>query len=166
MKTFGFSLLALNLALVGCATDKRPQPADTAPDNTQTPALAPEVKPITELAGTRWIVVEIQGETVAPAVEGWEAQSLQFEQDGQRAAGNGGVNRFGGRYKQAGETLSFGPLAMTRRAGPEAQMALETRYTQALSRVTRWRQDGVHVVLGDDAGARLVLLEPVAEKKK
>lgn len=163
MKNLGFPLLALNLALVGCATNPKPAPADTAPGVSPV-AASPVIPTLEKLAGRQWMVIEIMGEAVAPAVEGWEAQSLEFNEDGQRVAGNGGVNRFGGRYDQKGNDLSFGPLAMTLRAGPEAQMNLEARYTKALSRVTHWRQDGRHVVLSDDAGSRLVLLEPVAKK--
>lgn len=162
MKALGMSFLALNCLLVGCASSNQPKPAATAP----TPVAAHEKIPvIKELAGTQWVVVELAGEPVSPAVKGWPAQSIEFDADGQRATGHGGVNRFGGRYTQDGSKLSFGPLAMTRRAGPEAQMALETRYTQVLSRVIGWRQDGRNVILVGVGEQRAALLEPVAKPK-
>lgn len=166
MKPLGFSLLSLNLAVVaGCATGQRPQPSDTAIASEPAPAptaepAAPPPEVIVELAGTRWIVAELNGAKVAPAVAGWSAQSLEFDADGRRATGHGGVNRFGGRYTQEGDKLSFGPLAMTRRAGPQAQMELESRYTAVLSSIVRWRQDGAQVTLTNAAGDRTILLEP------
>ena len=49
--------------------------------------------------------------------------------------------------------------------GPEAQMALETRYTQVLSRVVGWRQDGRNVILVGAGEQRAALLEPAAKPK-
>lgn len=163
MKAFGLSLLALNLCLIGCASRSRPAPAATTPAAVATSEL--KIPVLKELAGTQWIVIELGGESVVPAVEGWAAQSIEFDADGQRVTGHGGVNRFGGRYAQDKASLRFGPLALTRRAGPQAQMELEARYTAILSRVVGWRQDGLHVILVGAGDQRAALLEPVAKPK-
>ncbi len=168
MKTVGLVLLALNLALVGCASRAKPSPEDTAPEplfkltNKKEPAVvaAPMLK---SLAGTRWIVLEINGTTVPNPLPGWAPQSLEFDAAGTGVTGHGGVNRFAGRYSSTDNTLSFGPLAMTRRAGPQAQMDAEQTYTEALSRVVAWRQAGSNLVLTDSGSKRLLLLGRVAE---
>lgn len=162
MKIAGLALLAFNLALVGCASRGRPAPSATLPGAEVASAPAPKVPVLKELAGTRWIVTELGGAPAIPATGGWAAQSLEFDSDGCRFTGHGGVNRFGGRYAQDGRTLGFGPLAMTRRVGPAARMEAEQRYTQALSRVTGWRQDGFDVVLTGPGGGRLAVLARVA----
>lgn len=163
MKIAGLLLLALNLALVGCASSARPTPAATLPGTAAASVPAPKIPVIKDLAGTRWIVIELEGGPAAPAAGGWAAQSLEFDRDGCRFTGHGGVNRFGGRYTQEGRQLGFGPLAMTRRVGPAARMEAEQRYTQVLSRVLNWRQDGFNVVLTGPGGGRLAVLARVTE---
>lgn len=162
MKIAGLVLLALNLALVGCASRARPTPSATVPGAPAVSSPAPKIPVIKELAGTRWIVMELGGGPVAPATGGWAAQSLEFDRDGCRFTGHGGVNRFGGRYTQEGGKLDFGPLALTRRAGPAGRMEAEQRYTQVLSRVRGWRQDGFNVVLTGPGDGRVAVLARVA----
>ena len=158
MKIAGFVLLALNLALVGCASRARPTPSATLPGAETTSAPAPKIPVIKTLAGTSWIVTELGGAPAAPVAGGWAAQSLEFDRDGLRFTGHGGVNRFGGRYTEDGRKLAFGPLAMTRRAGPAGRMEAEQRYTQVLSRVSGWRQDGFDLVLIGPGEGRLAVL--------
>lgn len=149
--------------LVGCATSHRPSPAATAP-TAAAPARAEVAIPtLKSLNGTSWVLVELEGEPIAPPTEGWAAQSLAFDAAGTALNGYGGINRFGGRYQQDGALLRFGPLAMTRRAGPEAQMDSERRYTAILSRVVAWRQEGTRLVLVGREGASLARLEPAKE---
>ncbi len=166
MKASGLPFLALSLALVGCASRTTPKPADTAPGAVAAAVAQADIPVLKQLAGTQWIVIKLGGEAVAPLVQGWAAQSLEFDRDGRRATGHGGVNRFGGRFEQDGAKLSFGPLAMTRRLGPPEQMALETRYTEMLSSVVGWKQEGLHVVLINVSGQRAALLERVAPTVK
>lgn len=139
-------LLALSLIVAGCASRTAPDPAATSP-GTAVRAVEPRVVVLNTLAGTSWKLVELDGLPAPEPLDGWERQSLEFNVDGLRVTGNGGVNRFGGRYTEDGNTLLFGPLAMTRRAGPTAQMDAEQLYTRVLSRVVGWRQDGNSLVL-------------------
>lgn len=119
---------------------------------------------IKTLAGTGWTVVELGGEPARPAAEGWPAQSLDFDAEGGRVSGHAGVNRFAGRCDLEGFGLNFGPLAMTRRAGPPAQMEIERRYTVVLSAVTGWRQEGSNLVLVTPASDRAAVLAPSTAK--
>jgi len=146
--------------LAGCATRTLPRPADTAPGATA-PAPLQKVTVIKHLADTHWTVVELGGEAlpeVNPTAPDWPPLSLEFGRDGQSVTGHGGVNRFAGRYTQGDNDLSFGPLAMTRRAGPSGLMALEHRFTRALTCVTHWRQEGNRLVLLDKSGAMVAIL--------
>ncbi len=54
-------------------------------------------------------------------------------------SGNTAVNRYQGQAKIEGHSISFGPLAMTRRAGPPALMDQESKFTNALERVAGFR---------------------------
>lgn len=154
----------LALASGGCASRAG---SDAAKPQPAAEVAAPKIPVIETLAGTQWLVVELDGAPAPAPLEGWAPLSLEFTADGLGVTGNGGVNRFGGRAKLDEKgVLEFGPLAMTRRAGPSVQMELEHRYTQALSRVMAWRQDGGRVVLSGPGAVKLVVLERVAPAKK
>lgn len=160
MKILGLSLALITMVLAGCATQPAPRPADTAPG---APAVnrAPKITEIKELAGTSWVLSQIEGRPAITPPEGWSPLSLEFGREGLRAAGNAGVNRFGGRYTQYDNELTFGPLALTRRLGPAELMAAEQRYTHVLSRVTAWRQEGETLVLATPHDPRAAILERV-----
>ncbi len=66
--------------------------------------------------------------------------TIAFNEDG-RAAGNGGCNRFTGSYTLDGDGISFGPMAGTMMACPDALMNQDRRFHEALGQVTRWRID-------------------------
>lgn len=159
-KPLGLAFSFLVAASIVHADRPIPRPVTTS---SKAAAVSPEkkIKVIKQLAGTSWRVVEVDGKEVAPAPEGWQPLSLEFGRDGVRANGNAGVNHFGGRYDQHDAELSFGPLAMTRRMGPEELMAAEMAYTQALSKVTGWRQEEERLVLLGPDEKRLVVLERV-----
>lgn len=145
------------LLLVGCATRPAPHPAETMPGATS--AEGAKVKAIKELAGTSWVLVEIDGQAATPPPAGWSQLSLEFGREGLRATGNAGVNRFGGRYEQYDAELTFGPLALTRRIGPAELMEEERRYTHVLSRVVGWYQDGERLVLVTPGEKRAAVFE-------
>ena len=146
------------LGLAACASRPSPRPADTVPGASRTEPAA-KIKVLKELSGTSWVLVELDGKPVSQPPSGWSPQSLSFGEEGLRATGNAGVNRFGGRYEQYDGELSFGPLALTRRIGPEAILHAEQRYTQVLSRVVGWRQDGERLVLLTSGEKRAAVFE-------
>ena len=165
MKLLGPSLLIVALGLAGCATRPAPSPSATAPGAAPAAAPAPKVEALKALDGTAWTVIELAGEPLPPPPEGWEPLTLEFSETGLNVFGHGGVNRFSGRRKGEGRELIFGPLAMTRRAGPSELMEREHRYTQVLSRVVAWRQDGANVILVGPGAERAAVLQRVAKAK-
>lgn len=68
-------------------------------------------------------------------------------------AGKAPINRFHGSVDASGSSISFGPMAVTRMAGPPDLMAAEHAFLTALERVTS----------RDEAGQALVLTGPGVE---
>jgi heat shock protein HslJ len=157
MKPFVLAFSVSALLLAGCASRPAQGPADTAPG-----AVRPEpVKLIKQLAGTTWLLVELEGAPVSPPPEGWLPRSLEFEAGGLRVSGVAGANGFGASYEQNGKELEIGRIALTRRLGPAELMEAERRYTHVLSRVTGWRQDGERLVLTTGGDERAAVFERV-----
>ncbi|MBK0328347.1 META domain-containing protein [Rhodobacteraceae bacterium F11138] len=63
------------------------------------------------LTGGEWRVQDIDGHGVIDIAQ----TTISFERDG-RVSGSGGCNRYTGSYEQADDTLTFGPVAVTRKA--------------------------------------------------
>ena len=89
------------------------------------------------LVGTTWRLEDLRG----PAVLDSTAPTLEFPAEGQ-AAGNASCNRFTGPFIVAGDSVTFGPLAVTRMACPEAVMSQESAYLDALGKAERFRMEG------------------------
>jgi heat shock protein HslJ len=103
-------------------------------------ACAPASTPAEpEFLDVEWVVVEVNGVPVE-ADSTRPAPTLLVSRTDQRASGHAGCNQFGGEWQGGGDSLSFGPLMMTRMFC-EGRMDLETRYGAALQVVT-----GVRVV--------------------
>lgn len=134
-----------------------PEPAATdagAGEAAAAPAAAPAEVPadMAAIAGT-WIAEEINGAPSGEKVVSW----LKLGNEG-RAQGQGGCNSYTGTYKLEDGTLSFGPLASTRRACPEPQMSQEDRFFAALGAVKAARIEDGKLVLADLQGNPLVRL--------
>lgn len=131
-------------------------PADAAAkpaEGGEAAAAAAEVPAdMAAVAGT-WIASEINGAATDEKVVSWLKLS-----DAGRAQGQGGCNSFSGTYKLENGTLTFGPLASTRRACPETQMSQEQRFFAALGAVKAARLESGDLVLTDLAGEPLVQL--------
>lgn len=84
--------------------------------------------PLTDLAGTSWRVVAINGQPV-PAVGDY---SMRFGADGGLGA-RFGCNAMGGRYRLTGATLTVGMLATTLMGCPEPQGTHEQQASAILS---------------------------------
>jgi heat shock protein HslJ len=107
------------------------EPGD--PTTTESETMTQNTDPLT---GTSWSVDEIDGEGVIDRSQA----TVEFPEPG-RVAGNASCNRYMGGYERDGESLTFGNLAGTLMACPEALMNQERRFHQAMGQVTGWRID-------------------------
>jgi heat shock protein HslJ len=81
-----------------------------------------------------WQLEELDGRPVLKNLP----PTLTFAGDG-TVSGSGGCNTFHGTVTLSGNSIHFGPLAMTRRGCMDVVMDQEQRYVQALDHVTTWR---------------------------
>jgi heat shock protein HslJ len=100
----------------------------------------------------KWLVEDIAGRGVVDRAQ----STLEVTDDGS-VSGNTCVNNFGGKATIHGQTIVFGPLVMTRRAGPPALMDQESRYTNALERVVGFRLDENGLLFLVDADQKSIL---------
>lgn len=116
----------------------------TAPSEAARPAgPAGAEKSEVALVGPIWVAEDIQGRGVIDDLQ----SHITFTAEGQ-AHGSGGCNAFTGGYTLDGATLTFGPLASTRKACPPAIMNQETRFHQALGEVRGYRfENGLLILL-------------------
>jgi heat shock protein HslJ len=94
------------------------------------------------LVGTTWRLEDLPGTAVVDSA----APTLEFPAEGQ-AAGNASCNRFSGPVTVAGDSITFGPLAVTRMACPQAVMSQESAYLEALGKAERFRVEGPFLYL-------------------
>lgn len=99
------------------------------------------------LVGRTWVVEDIGGGGVIDR----SRATMGFDPAG-RVYGSGSCNRYNGPATLTGETLSFGALAATNMACPDALMMQERRFFGALAEVSRFDIDdtGALVLLGPD----------------
>lgn len=103
--------------------------------------------PPASLADTGWAIVAIGGEDVARA----EDYNLQFSEG--RIHGQAGCNRFSGPYREAGRTLTPGPMIATRMACPAPRMRHERDVLRLLGGSVRVAYpDGETLVLTGNGG--------------
>lgn len=113
------------------------------------------------LAGTYWNVKQVGALEFKPPKGGRDAH-LRLDAKQKRATGYSGVNSFTGAFESGPASLSFGPLAATRRAGPPQAMTFETALFKALGATRSYRISGATLELLDAEGkpqARLEALE-------
>jgi heat shock protein HslJ len=89
------------------------------------------------LVGTTWRLEDFPGTAVVDSA----APTLEFPSEGQ-VAGSASCNRFTGPVTIAGDSVTFGPMAATRMACPDAVMSQESAYLDALGKAERFRAEG------------------------
>lgn len=96
----------------------------------------------------KWVVEDIGGQGVVDNAY----VTMTISEDG-GVTGSSTVNRFNGTVTLGGSQISFGPMAMTRRAGPAALMRQEADYMTALQKVAAFRieRDGLLCLLDKDS---------------
>lgn len=88
------------------------------------------------IVGTAWLVEDIAGRGVIDSAQ----TTLSFDTAG-RVSGSGGCNRFTGAVTLAGEALTVGLLAATRRACVPALMDQEQKFFKAIEAVRSYFVD-------------------------
>lgn len=137
--------LGLAIALGGCHVAKHP--------TTNAPSHPGQSANVTQLRGTRWIVVQLDGSSVLPSTE----LTLDFMPD--HITGFGGFNGFGGQYDPA-HPVGFRDVVITAagcmRAGVEEQ---ENAYYGAVVSTRSARTSQTGLVLADAGGRTRVELK-------
>jgi heat shock protein HslJ len=105
-----------------------------------------------------WRLVSV-GTQPAPR-DGDPRRDAQLQFDGTRLSGSGGCNRLTGPYQRTGHSLKIGPLAATRMACFEPERsAMETNFLIALQATTGYSRLGTQLMLLDDGGRTLAVLD-------
>ena len=140
MKLRRFALLPLvllALAFAACGGDDGGSGSD---GGTQDPAA---------LEGQSWILTQMLsagGQTQILDV----GVSASF--DGTTISGNAGCNSYHASYEASGNEISFGPVAGTKMACPEAETSTEARYLQLLEGVATFETSGRSLSMSDADG--------------
>jgi heat shock protein HslJ len=100
----------------------------SSPAKTQT-----QMKSNASFDNTRWKLTGLAGLDSLPGLR--KDAFIQFNGTEGRYHGNAGCNLVNGSYTLEGNTLRFGPAAMTRMACPEAEMNVEMAFTKMLQEV-------------------------------
>jgi heat shock protein HslJ len=103
------------------------------------------------------LVEDIAGQGVVDRAQA----TIQFFGDG-KVAGDTSVNRYQGQAKIDGAKIDVGPLATTRRAGPQALMDQETKFLKAIESVKSFRIKPTGLLfLLNDSGDAVLRLSPM-----
>lgn len=113
--------------------------------------------PDADLTNTRWQLSALGDDILDANRE--QQPYLTLDSDG-KVHGNAGCNGLNGSYEQKGESLTFGPLATTRKACPD--MEGEQAFLQALKAVSGFRIDGELLTLFDDNDQPLAGFQAIA----
>lgn len=97
---------------------------------------------LADLTAKEWMVATISGK---PAASGTTIR-FKFEEGGE-IRGNAGCNSFSGSYDYTDGALSFGPMAMTRKACIGPAMEQERVFMDVLSKATSVRFNGADTLL-------------------
>jgi copper homeostasis protein (lipoprotein) len=120
---------------------------------------APQAAGRAELLETYWRPVEIDGKPVLLHA-GTREPHLVLAREGSRLRGYAGCNSMAGGYVQQGEALSFGRMAVTRRACiGDGTNELESAFLAALEATAAYRIIAESLELRDKAGKLRMKLE-------
>ena len=101
------------------------------------------------LEGESWILTQM-------LAAGGQTQILDIgvsaSFDGSTISGNSGCNSYHASYEASGNEISFGPVAGTKMACPEAESTTEARYLQLLEGVTTFETSGRSMSMSDADG--------------
>lgn len=145
-------------------TGGAPAGSDTAP-NASAPSGSPPAEIRVEmsglpasLAGSTWKLTDLGGK---PALADVDA-TLSFGEDAM-VAGRGSCNRYSGPVDVSGDSISFGALASTRMACPDAVNRQEDRFFAALSDAYRWEIVNSDLLIFRGGSGAPLRFEPVGK---
>ena len=103
-----------------------------------------------ELTSKSWVLETLGGDTLNQASY-MQMPTLQFDANSGRVSGVTPVNNYSSGYTLSGTSLTFGMAVSTRKAGPQADMELEHKFTRIFTTVSGWRiADGKLALLSGD----------------
>ena len=140
--------LAMLFGAAGCGTDET---SDAGTSTAAEPA-AESVKPDVTLTNTYWKLVELNGAAAEPGEDREPHMILRGEDE---VGGYAGCNQFTGSFTVAGDGLSFGPIASTRRMCAES-MQQEDAFLQALENAQRYSISGEDLAI-ENAGGEVTM---------
>ena len=98
--------------------------------------------------GISWTLIEMNGKAVSG-----DAPSLKLDEN-KRGSGFSGCNTFSAAlYPVRGQRLAMGPVAMTRKACPPAQMLFERQYLGILHSGPSWSLAAQDLIVKGKAGS-------------
>jgi len=115
----------------------------------------------TRLRDTEWMLVEFDGRSVPPPVDGGRAPMIVFQNEGSSVSAQGHCNRHFGSFEadDAAGTLVIRLIGSTRMGCPEPVMAEEAEFLAALGRVATFRIEGEPLTLeGGNAVAKFAAI--------
>lgn len=107
------------------------------------------------IEGITWQLAEVSGKPAEPVPADAQVAYFRLDPAEKRVTGYSGINSMSGSYELSGRSLKFGPMIMTKRAGPEPLMKQEAAFTEALTRTRSWRAAAGGIELLDATGASL-----------
>ncbi|MEJ2140046.1 MAG: YbaY family lipoprotein [Gammaproteobacteria bacterium] len=93
-------------------------------------------QPAATLTDTDWLLTAIVGETISVPANA-DTPYLRLTAEGNIVQGFSGCNRYSGTWQLNGDTISFGPLAMTMMACADDD-AIESRFMPALEKASNY----------------------------
>jgi heat shock protein HslJ len=148
MKTLTYFFLLGLFALASCNT-----PSKSADD-----ANTPNQAMTTELLGTYWKVIEINGQAVTNPPSNQKEAHIVLNKEGNRLQGSGGCNSLMGSYElMEGNRIKFSGVASTMMACPD--MAIESALGKAIEMADNYAINGKYLMLHKAKMAPLVKFE-------
>lgn len=102
-----------------------------------------KTRPLTSLAGSEWGLRDTD-------------QFIAFKTEGE-VNGNGGCNNFFGSYTQDGNSITFGPLASTKKAC-QGKMKAEAQFLSSIQKARAFDATHLEMVFKDEKGETLLRL--------
>jgi heat shock protein HslJ len=108
------------------------------------------------LVGTPWTLTALGSDDTTSSAAPDHPGLLLFAAGG-TVSGSTGCNSFHGTYTLSGDSLSFGPLATTRKACEQEVMTQEQAFVQAMEQVTGFSIEGPQLTLVDAGDSALLI---------